>query len=225
MQGLALVELLPAAVGIALNPPAIVSAILMLSSSNPRAKALSFLAGWMVGLFLVGSAVLIAGDLPGSRPGPSKIAFVIKLVLGFVLLVFAFRQWRSHRSVSAGEEVPRWMRSMVGFSSPKAFGAAAALAAFNPKTLALNVAGVMIILEAHLRVPAEWAALVVFVVFASVTVAAPVVYYLIAPRHSELALESSKRWLIVNNAAIIGTVLLILGVMLLGAGIQGLIAP
>ena len=50
------------------------------------------------------------------------------------------------------------------------------------------------------------------------------VYYLIAPRHSELALESLKRWLIVNNAAIIGTVLLILGVMLLGAGIQGLMA-
>lgn len=63
MPGLPLVELLPAALGIALNPPAVVRAILMLSSAHPKRNGLAFLTGWMAGLFLVGAALLVLGIL------------------------------------------------------------------------------------------------------------------------------------------------------------------
>ena len=222
MESFSLTELLPAAVGIALNPPAVVAMILMLSSPHPKRNAISFLLGWMAGLFLAGAIVLIAGDLISMLEASSKAALIAKLLLGLLLLFFAFRQWRTHRTATDEEEMPRWMRSMAEFSGPKAFTTAAIFSGLNPKTLALNIAGVMLIVEAPLSVSMEWVALGAFVVLSSVTVALPVIYYLIAPERSKPALEASKRWLIANNTAVIATVLLILGIMLVAAGVKGL---
>ncbi len=224
VHGLALAELLPAAVGIALNPPAVVAVILMLSSAHPRRNAISFLCGWMTGLFLVGAVVLLVGDLSGALGGQSTTALVVKLLLGVVLLAVAFTQWRKGRSAAGEPEMPGWMRSLAEFSAAKCFVTAALFSGLNPKTLALNVAGVALIVEAQLSVATEWAALAVFVVLSSVTVAAPVAYYLVAPEGSKRALDASKRWLVANNAAITAVVLLVLGVMLVAAGAQGLIA-
>jgi threonine/homoserine/homoserine lactone efflux protein len=223
LQDQALFELLPAALAIALNPPAVVAIILMLSSSHAERKALSFLAGWMVGLFLVGAVVLFAGELAGSWRAPERLTLVIQLVLGVALIAFAVKQWRDHRSAAPSEEMPGWMRPIVGFSTMKAFGAAAAFAAFNPKTLALNVAGLMVIVDAGLPTAHEWVTLVIFVVLSSITVAAPIVYHLVAPRNSQAILELSKNWLIVNSAVVTAAVLVFLGLMLLGTGVRTLI--
>jgi len=142
VQSLSLMELLPAAVGIALNPPAVVAVILMLSSPESRKSGFWFVGGWWVGLLVVGGAVLLAGDAGGLRSGSSPIGYIVKLALGLLLLVVAFRQWRRRPSSAEPREMPGWMRSLVGFSAAKAFVTAAFFSGVNPKTLALNVAGV-----------------------------------------------------------------------------------
>lgn len=223
MPGLPLAELLPAALGIALNPPAVVAAILMLSSAHPRRNGLAFLAGWMAGLFLVGAALLVLGDALDAWGGPSRFLLIAKLGLGLLLIVLAVGQWRRHRAAPAPEdEMPGWMRSMAGLSGAKAFAASAGFAAFNPKTLAINAAGVMSIVEAPLSASAEWATLALFVALSSVTVALPVLYYLVAPQHSQRSLDATKRWLIAHNAAVTAAVLLALGILLTMAGLRGL---
>jgi threonine/homoserine/homoserine lactone efflux protein len=218
-----LFELLAATLAIALNPPAVVAVILMLSSSHAERKALSFLAGWMMGLFLVGAVVLFAGELSGSWGLPERVTLIIQVVLGVVLIAFAVKTWRAHRSAAPSEEMPGWMRPIVGFSTAQAFGVSAAFAAFNPKTLAINLASVMVIIDAGLPAAGEWVALVLFVVMSSITVAAPIIYHFVAPRNSQAVLESLKNWLIVNNATVTAVVLAFLGVLLLWAGGQKLI--
>jgi hypothetical protein len=225
MEGLALTELVPIAIGIAMNPPAVVAVILMLSSAHPLRNAGPFVAGWMSGLFGVGGLVLLVGDVTQLWDVPTVVSSAIKLALGGLLLILALTQWRKHRSSAGDKEMPGWMQSLASMSGFKAFGAAAAFAAFNPKSLALNVAGVLVIADAPLTVAAEWLALAFFVALSSVTVAAPLLYYLVASERSDRVLESSKQWLIANNGAVTAIVLLVLGVMLAAGGAQALVSP
>jgi hypothetical protein len=239
VSGLSASELLPAAVGIALNPPAVVAVILMLSAS--RKKAAAFVLGWMAGLLVVGAGVLLLGDAGQAAGSPSTIGLVLKLVLGLALLGVAAWQWRRRPSAAEGDEaegtgaegdevegdtdaMPKWMRSLAGFSTGKSFATAALFAGLNPKTLALNVAGAVVIVEASLSVPAQAVALVLFVVVASLTVIAPLLYHVLAPGQAERRLASAQRWLVANNKAITATVLLLLGIMLVASGVQGLVA-
>ena len=56
-------------------------------------------------------------------------------------------------------------------------------------------------------------------VIAAVTVAAPVVLYLVAPGKAADVLDEVRAWLVANNAAIMGVLLLVIGTQLLGKGI------
>ena len=51
----------------------------------------------------------------------------------------------------------------------------------------------------------------------------PVAYYLIAGDRAEATLASAKSWLVRNNAAVMGVLLLVFGVKLLAEGAQGLL--
>ena len=54
---------------------------------------------------------------------------------------------------------------------------------------------------------------------AAVTVAAPVVLYLVAPGKAADVLDEVRAWLVANNAAIMAVLLLVIGTQLLGKGI------
>jgi hypothetical protein len=65
----------------------------------------------------------------------------------------------------------------------------------------------------------EVTVLLVYVVIASITVALPVLYYLILGDRAEATLDTMKEWLIENNATVMAVLLLILGAKLIGDGI------
>lgn len=224
MQAQTMLELATAAFAIALNPPAVVAVILMLSPTRPKRTALSFVAGWMVGLLIVGAAVLLAGEVSDLWSVAEWLAMALRIALGLSLVVLAVIKWLKHRSSAPSEDTPEWMRSITELSARRAFAVAAAFAALNPKTLALNVAGVVVILDAGLPVAREWAALAVFVTASSLSVAGPVIYQLAAPRSAEPVLEASKGWLVENSAVVTSVVLLLLGLVVLGEGIQAFVA-
>ena len=62
----------------------------------------------------------------------------------------------------------------------------------------------------------------VFVVIGSLTVAGPVVFFLVAPRRAAGPLSSIKDFMAAHNAVIMMVVLLVLGAKLIGNGIAGL---
>lgn len=225
MEGLQLSDLLPAALGIALSPFPIVAVILMLFSARAKTNGIAFVAGWVAGLLLVGGAMLLLGSgSTGTASEPSRSSLVVQLLLGLLLLAAAFRQWRGFRAQSGEPEMPAWMRTIDDFSAGKAFVAGALLSGVNPKNLALNAAGVLTITQAGMSSQQEWVALIVFVLLASLTVAIPVIYYLVGGESSKAALTRMKVWLVANNSAVMAVLLLVFGIKLFAAGAQGLLA-
>jgi Sap, sulfolipid-1-addressing protein len=64
---------------------------------------------------------------------------------------------------------------------------------------------------------------VVFTVLAASTVAVPVLGYAIGRKRMAGPLESLHRWLTVHNAAVMATLLLVIGVVLIGKGLGALL--
>ncbi len=221
LTGPLIIELLLAAAGVAFNPPAIIASIVLASSS--RRRAVAFAGGWLAGLVVIGSVVMVVGDVSELLGGPSTLVLAAKLVLGAVLVMWALAKWRKQSTSSSADEVPRWMRSLGGLSSPRAFLVAAAYASLNPKTLAFVAAGVLTILGASYSVTAEWITLLVFLILASLTVTAPVALAVMAPHRSADSLAAARRWLADNGSMVTAAVLAVLGVLLLYSAISGLL--
>jgi hypothetical protein len=217
-------DILPQAIGVALSPFPIVAVILMLFTKRARSNSMAFMFGWFITLVVSGGLVLAlanAGKI-STEGTPSSLANVIKLLLGLLFLFLAYRNWQQRPKPGEEAKMPDWMGTIDTFSSGKSFGMAALLAGVNPKNLGLTMAAAMTISQAGLSNSQSWVALLVFAVLGSLTVAIPVLYYLIAGASAEKTLTSWKVWLIANNSTVMIVLFLILGVKLVGDGLGGL---
>lgn len=220
-----LTELLPLALATAANPPAVIAVVIMLSSEKSRPGALWFTAGWLVGLFVVGAAAVVLSDALGYRGGPSTAAGVVKALIGLALIGLAIRKWLG--GTSAGDDsaaMPSWMQTLTGLSPWRSFGFAALFAGVNPKTLALNIAGALVISEIVAGPAGRFVTLAVFAIASSLTLIVPLAYGMLAPEHSRESLGRTQRWLVSNNRSITAAVLGILGVMVMVSALQDLLA-
>src|ERR1700749_1263515 len=95
-MGQAIGQVLSFGVGVALSPVPIIAVVLMLSTPKGRVNGPAFLAGWGVGIALLGTIVLLgASGARGSMQGaPAAWVRVVKIVLGVLLVLLAVRQWR-----------------------------------------------------------------------------------------------------------------------------------
>ncbi|MDY0087507.1 MAG: GAP family protein [Coriobacteriia bacterium] len=221
MAGSFVIESLLAALGIAINPPAVIASILLASIS--RRKALAFAAGWVTGLFLVGLVVVLVGEAIELAGVTSVWVLVAKVAIGVTLLWLGTAKWRSYRTVSGDKGSPVWMRRLHGISAARAFLLAVAYASLNPKTVAFGAAGVVAILGASLGATTTGILLGMFIVLSSLTVTAPVAFAVLAPQRSTQALASGERWLGDHGRAVGAVVLLVLGVVVLYSGTEGLL--
>ena len=173
----------------------------------------------------MGSLVLVLANAGKISAGsaPSTFAYALKLLFGLLFLFLAYRNWQKRPHTGEEAQMPPWMASIDSFTSGKSFGIAALLAGVNPKNLGLTLAAALTIAQGGLSGAQPWIALAVFVVLASVTVAAPVLYYLAAGASAEKTLTSWKAWLTANNATVMIVLFLILGVKLIGDGLAGLL--
>lgn len=217
-------EILPLAVGVAISPVPIIAVILMLFSERARSNGPAFVIGWVGGLTIAGGIVLALANAGKVSAGgtPSTVSYLIKLLLGLLFLFLAYRQWQAHPKEGEEPEMPKWMAGMDAFTSGKALAMALLLSGVNPKNLSLTLAAALTISQAGLTGANIWIALAVFIVIASITVAIPVLYYLIAGDNAVKTLTEWKGWLTQNNATVMAVVFLVLGVSLIGKGISGL---
>lgn len=219
--GGAIGDLLPTAVGVAISPVPIVAAVLMLMSARARQTAPAFAAGWIAGLALVGIVVLLLANpanVSGAGTGSTASGW-IKIVLGLLFFVLAAGQWRRRPRPGEAARLPGWMAAIDQMPALRAFALAAALAAVNPKNLALTLAGALTIARAGLPTGQSAVALFVFVLVAASTVAGPVIAFLLFGDRVEAPLLRAKDWLTRENATVMVVVLVVLGVVLLGKGI------
>jgi threonine/homoserine/homoserine lactone efflux protein len=165
-----------------------------------------------------------AGTLDlGSSSGPSAVASWVKLGLGVLLLLLAAGQWRSRPAPGQEPSMPKWMSAIDSFTPVKAAGLGFLLAAVNPKNLLMCVAAGSTIAGGALSTAQDVWSVVVFTVLAASTVAVPVIGYAIGRKRMAGPLESLRGWLTAHNVAVMATLLLVIGVVLIGKGLGGLV--
>lgn len=213
--------LLPAAFGVAISPVPLIAVILMLLAPRARASSLAFLGGWVLSIAAVVVVVTLVVDPVDSSKAsePSTLASILKLVLGSAALVLAFRQWRRRPKSGAEPELPSWMVAVDTMTAPKALGLGAFLAGVNPKNLTLCLTGAVTIGTGGLPPGKATAAIAVFVVIASSSVAIPVIGNLVARERMRGPLDELREWLTAHNAAVMSVLLLVIGMSTLGKGI------
>lgn len=212
------------AVGVAISPMPIIAIVLMLSTPRARSNGPAFVAGWLAGIAIVGTAVLLlAGGADASEQGqPADWVSVLKLVLAALLVVVAVRQWRGRPRGDQEPEMPAWMETIDSFTVAKAAAFGLLLSGVNPKNLLLIIAGAAAIAQTGTSAGSQAVALIVFAVVATAGTGAPLVIYFALGRRSAQTLSDLKDWMARNNAAIMAAVCLIIAAKLLGDAISGL---
>ena len=100
---------LPLAVGIALSPIPIIAVVLMLTSQRAGVNGPAFVIGWLIGLGIIGAIVLaLAGPAEASQSGtPATWVSWVKIGLGALLLLVAWREFRSRPQIAKNRRCPR----------------------------------------------------------------------------------------------------------------------
>ncbi|MGV8964968.1 MAG: GAP family protein [Cellulomonas sp.] len=217
-------EILTFAIGVALSPVPIIAVILMLFSSRARVNGPMFLLGWAVALVVVSSIAYVLSDASNGSTDDAAATGVswAQIVFGVLLLLLAGRSWRNRPKPGAEPEMPKWMAGIDTFSPGKALGFGLLLAGVNPKNLLLAAGAGSALAVIGPSTADAVGSLIVFVVIGSLTIAGPVLYYLVGGEHARTQLDSVKGWLAVHNDAVMTVLLLVFGAKLVAQGIPPL---
>jgi threonine/homoserine/homoserine lactone efflux protein len=209
------------AVGVAISPVPIIAVILMLFSSRAKVNGPMFSVGWAVALLVVSGIAYLAGDAASGTSAEDAVSWS-KILFGAALLVLAARSWQ-HRPIPGAEpEQPKWMAGIDAFSPGKALTLGLLLAGVNPKNLLLAAGAGAALAEIDVATSDAVVSLIVFVVVGRLTIATPVVYYLVGGEQARARLDSAKVWLAVHNGAVMTVLFLVFGVNLVSEGIPPL---
>ncbi len=215
--------MLPFAVGIAISPIPIVAIVLMLGTDNAKSDSLSFLFGWIVAMAAAGAILLavIGSSDPTDNGAPADWSSTLKLVLGIVLLGLAVKQWRNRPRPGEDAPMPKWMSSVEGFTPVKSAGLGVVVSVVNPKNLILIIGGATAISQTDVAGSDQAIVWAIFILIATIGVAAPVVIYFAMGDKAAAILDDLKGWMAHNNGAIMAVILVFLGVKLIGDAISG----
>ncbi len=222
-MGQAIGQILSFAVGVAISPVPIIAVILMLVTPKARVNGPAFLVGWLLGLAVVGTIVLVFAGSANANDGgqPATWVDVLKLVLGLLLVLVAAKQWRGRPHGDEEPPAPKWMGAIDSFTPPKALGAGAVLAGANPKNLLLSVGAAAAIAQTGISGGEQAVAYAVFALIGTIGVATPIVIFFALGDKAGATLERLKGWMAHNNGVIMAVLCLIIGAKLIGDAISG----
>lgn len=208
-------ELIPLALAVALSPFPLVPVVLLLLTARPLANGGGFLAGWLGGLAgLTVLFTLVAGAIQLWDEAPTWAAWT-RLVLGVLIVALGLRQWLSRGGSS---EPPGWMAALGDYTPLRAARLGLLLAAANPKSLLLVLAGGVAIGAAELGSAQAVLVVTAFAVGAASTVALPVVLRLLLGERMVAPLQRARGWLVTHNESVVAIVVVVIGVMVASKG-------
>ena len=212
------------AVGVAISPVPIIAVTLMLFSQRARVNGLMFLLGWVVALAVVSGIAYLAADQANAATDSTTSDTIAwgKIVFGVLFLLLAARNWRSRPAPGTEPEMPKWMAGIDALKPAKALGLGLLLAGVNPKNLMLTAAAGAALAALGLSTANAVGSLIVFVVVASLTIAGPVVYFLLGGESAKVKLDEMKNWLALHNNAVMAVLFLVFGAKLIADGLPPL---
>lgn len=224
VTGQAIGQVLTFGVGVALSPLPIIAVVLLLATPKGRTSGPAFLAGWVLGIAVLGTIVLlIAGGASASEHGsPATWVSIVKIFLGLLLWLLAARQWRGRPRSGTEPQLPAWMKRIDTFTPFKSAAVGALLSAVSPKNLLLVVGAAAAIAQTGATAVGQAVALFLFIVLATLGVGAPVAIYFLMGDRATRILDELHDWMVRENATIIAVVCLIIGAKLIGDAISAL---
>jgi len=223
-MGQAIGQVISFSVGVALSPVPIIAVVLMLATPKGRVNGPSFLLGWIAGLAVLGTIVLLisSGASASNHGAPATWVSILKIVLGVLLVLLAVKQWRGRPHADTDPELPAWMKTIDTFTPVKSAGMGVVLSALNPKNLPLTVGAAAAIAQTGSSTIDQAVALAVFIAIATIGVGAPVaIYFLMGDRATKILAELNH-WMARENATIMAVICLIIGAKLIGDAISAL---
>jgi hypothetical protein len=218
----ALGPLLPIAVAVAVSTVPIMATILILLSPKRNKSAIPFLIGWVVGMAAVVVIAAVGANALPIRPfrAQQKAIAIGQIVIGTALLVAAVIAWRRATRAPAAKG-NRWLDRVDRMGPVAALGLALALN-LRPKALLLGGAAGLSVAGTSLKTTEAVVVLAVYIGLSSSTVIVPIVATLVAPARTQPRLVLARDWLSHNSAHITVVVLVMVGFVILGAGISQL---
>lgn len=216
------IELLPLILGNVLAPLWLIITLILLSKPGGLLKASGFVLGMtsvrVAQGVLFGFVFTARNDSDSGAP----IASTLKLVLGILLLIAAYKKWRKEEDPD--EPPPKWMQSLDQVSAAKAFGMGALGVGIGPKLWAFTLSAIAVIGAAELDQTSAILAFVAYIVFGQILLFLAILVAAVARQGSQALLQRSIAWLTTYNRPISVVVALIFGVLFTLNGITGLLS-
>ncbi|WP_221583890.1 GAP family protein [Microbacterium sp. G2-8] len=232
--------LLPIALGVMASPLAVMALIGVLLSPHARRNGVAYLLGWLVAIVL--SLVLwdvvfvtVAIEAP---LGPATWARVVHLLLAAGLATGSVVTFRRARTVlarmsaartpdeiaAATPQLPGIMRSATHFTAARAFVVGGGIFLLNPLNMSLVIAAALeIALSAASFLERSWL-IAGFVLAAAAPVAVPVLFVCARGPRAAPMLARLRAWVARNHGLLSAGLLLLVAVIQLGKGLDGLFA-
>jgi hypothetical protein len=215
-----LAQLISLAAAAALSTVPITATIFILLSERRRATAIPFVAGCVLGTAAGVTLATLATQALPSRP--RRLASVIdslEILVGGALVVLGLVTLVRHARTSTSP-TSSWMESVGSFGPLPAFGVGLALNV-RPKALLLFAAASLAIGGARPSVEDSLILVTVYTAIATSTVVAPTLATLLFPARMEPRLVGARRWINAHGAAGTGVVMILIGALVIGAGVRG----
>ena len=206
-------DLLLIGLAITLEPIPLTAFILVLASENGIRKGAAFIFGWLLSLALVIGFTLAATDNNPPKPSsaPSLAALALKIAIGVVLVIIAYRRSRKLGQPKAPKRAPKWQTGIDNMSTWFAI-------VLGPLTQpwGLVAAGVATITEAKLSSWESSLALIMFCLVATAVYLTMETYVGFWPTKGHAFLGRLRSWLDTNTDQVIIIVSLVIGFWLIG---------
>lgn len=213
-------QIIPIGLLLALGPTRIMSTILLLTSARPLRNALAFLGGVASVYLVVGVLTLVFfGQILSDLSNGTIIIDAILVLAGVFLLILAARSF----FIAPNPDAPpsRWMRRITSISTGQAFLFGVILA-FSIRYLLIFLSGVALIDETGVTPTQGTIALLVLITLTLLFQIILVALYVANAKRARVQLSALMGWLNQHNRVVMTALFLVLGIIFLFKGVQGL---
>ncbi len=211
---------LPMALAITASPAAMIAVMILLMTRQALTNAYSFLAGWFIGLMLVGIIFLHRPGLYDSTGEPSLVLGWVRIILGTLIFMTGLVLLMKVFKKGEGEASPQWAQKVDSFRFYQSLMIGFFFAALNVKNASMVITGSSSIGSFGLSSYFEIGVLILFCLVASLGVLTPPVIFLLFRDKAEVLFSKMKLWLIRYRDLILTLICITFGGLFLYQGIS-----
>jgi hypothetical protein len=213
---------LPLGLAVALSSVPIMATTFILLSANRDRTTLPFVAGWVIGIFVVALLFTAGFSVLPRRATSARDPLLgwIEIVLGIALMVLAWFVWRRTQGARP-QSTPKWLSAVGRLGPVPAFGLALGMN-IRPKAILISATAGVAINTTDADLSDSLVALAVYTAVGASSVLAPVIFTYASPDRAERMLLRTRSWLAANSAVVTVIVVAMTGVVVFGNGLSRL---